>query len=43
MNETMENWLAKKSKENAPNITGMMYLPKENINKLMMYNMKKYM
>lgn len=43
MNETMENWLAKKSKDEAPKLTGMMYLPKENINKLMMYNMKNYM
>lgn len=43
MNETMENWIAKRIKTDAPNLTGMMYLPKENIKKLMMYNMKNLM
>ena len=38
MNETMENWLKKNLETEAPKITGMMYLPKNHINKLMMYN-----
>jgi hypothetical protein len=38
MNEIMENWLRKNIETEAPKITGMMYLPKGNINKLMMYN-----
>ena len=43
MNETMEKWVAKRIKSDAPNLSGMMYLPKENIKKLMMYNMKNLM
>lgn len=38
MNETMQKWVDKKIKTEAPNITGIMYLPKNHINKLMMYN-----
>lgn len=38
LNEKMDEWLAKKLKTDAPQLTGMMYLPKNNINKLMMYN-----
>lgn len=38
MNEIMEQWVAKNIKSEAPKITGMMYLPKNHINKLMMYN-----
>ena len=37
MNEVMEKWVQKKIKSEFPQITGMMYLPKNNINKLMMY------
>ena len=37
-NEIMENWLKKNLETEAPKITGMMYLPKNYINKLMMYN-----
>lgn len=37
MNETMEAWLEEKTILNAPMLTGMMYLPKENINKLLRY------
>lgn len=40
MNEIMDEWLKKKIKAESPKLTGMMYLPKSNINKLMMYNMK---
>ncbi len=38
MNEIMEEWLKKNIETEAPKITGMMYLPKNHINKLMMYN-----
>ena len=38
LNETMEEWIKKNIKTEAPKITGMMYLPKNHINKLMMYN-----
>ena len=37
MNEAMGTWVQKKIKSEFPQITGMMYLPKNNINKLMMY------
>lgn len=40
MNDVMEDWVKKNIKTNAPKLTGMMYLPKNHINKLMMYNMK---
>ncbi len=38
MNEIMEKWLIKKIDTDAPKLTGIMYLPKNHINKLMMYN-----
>ena len=37
MNEVMENWVRQKTLINAPKLTGMMYLPKENINRVLMY------
>lgn len=37
MNEVMETWLRKNIKTDFPKLTGVMYLPKSNINKLMMY------
>ena len=37
MNEVMEQWVRQNIKTEAPKLTGMMYLPKNNINKLMMY------
>lgn len=37
MNEIMEAWVKKNIETEAPKLTGMMYLPKSNINKLMMY------
>ena len=40
MNEVMQNWVSKKIKADAPLLTGMMYLPKSSVNKLLMYNMK---
>jgi len=40
MNEIMDEWIKKRIKTNSPKLTGMMYLPREHINKLMMYNMK---
>jgi hypothetical protein len=43
MNEIMENWVAKKITVDAPKLAGMMYLPKNHINKLMMYNNKTYL
>lgn len=36
-NEVMESWLRSNNIAEAPKITGMMYLPKNHINKLMMY------
>ena len=38
MNDMMEEWMKKNIETEAPKITGMMYLPKNHINKLMMYN-----
>jgi hypothetical protein len=38
MNEILANWAKEKILLNAPKLTGMMYLPKENINKLLRYN-----
>ena len=38
LNEIMEKWIIKNIETEAPKVTGMMYLPKNNINKLMMYN-----
>ena len=37
MNEVMENWIKKDIPTESPKITGMMYLPKENISKLKRY------
>jgi len=37
-NEIMDKWLIKNIETEAPKITGMMYLPKQNISKLVMYN-----
>lgn len=37
MNEVMEKWVRQKTLVNAPKLTGMMYLPKENVNRVMMY------
>ena len=37
MNEAMETWVRKNIETEAPNLTGMMYLPKNHINKVMMY------
>lgn len=37
MNATMESWVREKTLINAPRLTGMMYLPKENIAKLLRY------
>lgn len=37
-NDIMDKWMIKKLEVEAPQITGMMYLPKQHINKLMMYN-----
>lgn len=37
MNDVMEKWVLQKTLVNSPKLTGMMYLPKENINKVMMY------
>ena len=37
MNEVMEAWLRKNIETEAPTLTGMMYLPKNHINKVMMY------
>lgn len=37
MNEVMEKWVREKTLVNAPKLTGMMYLPKENINRVIMY------
>ena len=36
LNEIMEEWIKKKIRTDAPKLTGMMYLPKNNINKIMM-------
>ncbi len=36
-NDKMEAWVREKTILNAPQLTGMMYLPKENINKLLRY------
>ncbi|MBR3889488.1 hypothetical protein IKJ53_03145 [bacterium] len=36
-NDKMETWIKEKTIINAPQLTGMMYLPKENINKLLRY------
>lgn len=38
LNEIMDKWMVKKLETEAPKLTGMMYLPKQHINKLMMYN-----
>ncbi|MCM1265402.1 MAG: hypothetical protein NC200_04305 [Candidatus Gastranaerophilales bacterium] len=43
MNEIMEKWVAKKILTDAPKLSGMMYLPKNHINKLMTYSDKKYL
>lgn len=43
MNDIMDEWLTKKIKTGAPKLSGMMYLPKNHINKLLMYNNKKYL
>ena len=40
MNEIMGKWLEKKIEIEAPKLTGMMYLPKQSINKLLMTSMK---
>ena len=37
MNEVMDAWLHKNIKIEGPNLTGMMYLPKNHINKVLMY------
>ena len=37
MNDKMDEWLRQKTLVNAPKLTGMMYLPKEHINKVMLY------
>ena len=37
MNEVMEAWLKQNIKTESPVLTGMMYLPKNHINKVMMY------
>lgn len=37
MNEVMETWLRKNIETETPTLTGMMYLPKNHINKVMMY------
>lgn len=37
MNDIMENWLRKNIRTEFPKLTGIMYLPKQHINKLMMY------
>ncbi|MCR5266306.1 MAG: hypothetical protein K6E29_06905 [Cyanobacteria bacterium RUI128] len=37
MNEVMEAWVRKNIEAEAPLLTGMMYLPKNHINKVMMY------
>ena len=38
LNETMEEWLRKNENTDSPKVTGIMYLPKNLIKKLMMYN-----
>lgn len=40
MNEVMDKWLTQKTEIASPQLTGMMYLPKQGINKLMMISMK---
>lgn len=40
MNDIMETWAIKKIKTDAPKLTGMMYLPKTAVNRLIMYNVK---
>ena len=37
MNDVMEQWVKRNIKTDFPNLTGVMYLPKTNVNKLMMY------
>ena len=37
MNDVMEKWLSKNLKTDFPTLTGVMYLPKNHVNKLMMY------
>ncbi len=43
MNDIMDKWVAKKIMTDAPKLSGMMYLPKNHINKLMSYSDKKYL
>lgn len=40
MNEVMEKWLTQNTELGSPKLTGMMYLPRQGINKLMMISMK---
>ena len=37
MNDVMETWARRNIRTELPSLTGLMYLPKQNINKLMMY------